>query len=121
MSLRRTPFRRVLYRPRLWLGGERELTMCVALVAAGLAMIGQNLVSIGVAAALWFGSIGLFRQMAKADPQMVRVYMRQVRQRGYYPPRSRPSLGGSGMGAAAQWAILCAAVLAFFSFIYWIA
>ena len=95
--------------------------MCVALVAAGLAVIGQNLVSIGVATALWFGSIGLFRQMAKADPQMVRVYIRQVRQRGYYPPRSRPSVGGSGMGAAAQWAILCAAVLAFFSLIYWIA
>jgi len=25
------------------------------------------------------------------------------------------------MGAAAQWAILCSAVLAFFSLIYWIA
>ena len=121
MSLRRTPFRRVLYRPRLWLGGERELTMSAALVAAGLAVIGQNLVSIGVAAALWFGSIGLFRQMAKADPQMVRVYMRQVRQRGYYPPRSRPYAGGSSMGAAAQWGILCAATLAFFSFVCWIA
>ena len=121
MSLRRTPFRRVLYRPRLWLGGERELTMSVALVAAGLAVIGQNLVSIGVATALWFGSIGLFRQMAKADPQMVRVYMRQVRQRGYYPPRSRPYAGGSSTGVATQWAILCVTALAFFSFIYWIA
>ena len=95
--------------------------MCVALVATGLALIGQNLVSVGVAAALWFGSIDLLRRMAKADPQMVRVYIRQVRQRGYYPPRSRPYVGGSGIGAAAQWAILCAAALAFFSLIYWIA
>ena len=95
--------------------------MSIALVAAGLALIGQNLVSIGVAVALWFGSIGLFRQMAKADPQMVRVYIRQVRQHGYYPPRSRPCIGSSGMSAAAQWVILCAAVLAFFSLVYWIA
>jgi len=121
VSLRRTPFRRVLYRPRLWLGGERELTMSIALVAAGLAVIGQNLVSITVAAVLWFGSIGLFRQMAKSDPQMVKVYIRQVRQRGYYPPRSRPYIGGSGIGAAAQWAILGGGTLAVLTLVYWIA
>ena len=43
-----------------------------------------------VAALLWFGSIGVFRQVAKADPQMSQVYLRQLRYRSYYPPRSRP-------------------------------
>lgn len=90
MSLRRTPFFRVLHRPRLFLGGEREPTLMMAIVAAGLAVSGQNLVTLGVAAILWFGCIGIFRQVAKADPQMSRVYLRQLRYRGYYPPRSRP-------------------------------
>ena len=90
MSLRRTPFFRVLHRPRLFLGGEREPTLMMAIVAAGLAVSGQNLVTLAVAAVLWFGFIGIFRQVAKADPQMSRVYMRQLKYRGYYPPRSRP-------------------------------
>ena len=62
----------------------------MAIVAAGLAVSGQNLVTLAVAAVLWFGCIGIFRQVAKADPQMSRVYMRQLKYRGYYPARSRP-------------------------------
>ena len=62
----------------------------MAIVAAGLAVSGQNLVTLAVAALLWFGCIGIFRQVAKADPQMSRVYLRQIKYRGYYPPRSRP-------------------------------
>ena len=50
MSLRRTPFRRVLHRPNLFLGGERELTLSTAVVAVALAVTGQNLVSLAVAA-----------------------------------------------------------------------
>jgi type IV secretory pathway TrbD component len=90
VSLRRSPFFRVLHRPRLFLGGEREPTLMMAIVAAGLAVSGQNLVAVIVSAVLWFGCIGLFRQMAKADPQMSRVYMRQIKYRSYYSPRSRP-------------------------------
>ena len=90
MSLRRTQFFRVLHRPRLFLGGEREPVMMLAIVAAGLAVSGQNLVTLVVAGLLWFGCIGIFRQIAKADPQMSQVYLRQLRYRGYYAPRSRP-------------------------------
>jgi type IV secretory pathway VirB3-like protein len=64
--------------------------MMMAIVAAGLAVSGQNLVTLIVAAILWLGCIGVFRQVAKADPQMSRVYMRQLKYRGYYAPRSRP-------------------------------
>jgi len=31
--------------------------------------------------------------MAKADPQMSRVYLRHIGYRAYYPPRSRPARG----------------------------
>jgi len=59
VSLRRTPFHRVLYRPALWLGGERELTGSTAVIAIGLAVLGQNLVAFTVAALLWFLAIYL--------------------------------------------------------------
>jgi type IV secretory pathway TrbD component len=90
VSLRRTPFHRVLHRPHLLLGGERELVMMTAFVAGALAFAALNVVSAVVAAVLWFGCLGALRRMAKADPQMSKVYVRQLRYRRYYPARSRP-------------------------------
>jgi type IV secretion system protein VirB3 len=90
VSLQRTPFHRVLHRPSLFLGGEREPALLTAIIAGALAVTGQNVPSVAGAAVLWFGCIALFRWMAKADPQMTRVYFRHIRYRDYYPPRSRP-------------------------------
>jgi type IV secretion system protein VirB3 len=50
----------------------------------------MNTVSFLVGGALWFSAIPLLRWMAKADPQMTKVYLRQIKYRGYYPARSRP-------------------------------
>ena len=89
----------------------------MAIVAAGLAVSGQNLVTLAVAAVLWFGCIGVFRQVAKADPQMSRVYIRQLKYRGYYPARSRPyrdaevSSRGFTIGLAAAAVVLMVWVL----------
>lgn len=90
MSLRRLPFHRVLHRPALFLGGERELALMTLIIAGGLAVSGMNLVSFGVGGILWFCSIPVLRWMAKSDPQMTKVYIRQLKYCGYYPARSRP-------------------------------
>jgi type IV secretory pathway TrbD component len=90
MSLRRLPFHRVLHRPALFLGGEREPALMTLIIAGGLAVSGMNFVSFAVGGVLWFCSIPLFRWMAKSDPQMTKVYIRQLKYRGYYPARSRP-------------------------------
>ena len=90
MSLRRLPFHRVLHRPNLFLGGEREPALLTLLIAGGLAVSGMNTVSFLVGAALWFSAIPVLRWMAKADPHMSKIYVRQIRYRGYYPARSRP-------------------------------
>jgi type IV secretion system protein TrbD len=50
----------------------------------------MNTVSFLVGGALWFSAIAVLRWMAKADPQMTKVYLRQIKYRGYYPARSRP-------------------------------
>ena len=91
MARRQTPLYRVLYRPSLMLGGEREPVLMTAIVAIGLGMSGLNLVSGVVAVVLWFGGIAAFRRMAKADPVMSRVYRRQVAFKRFYPARSRPA------------------------------
>ena len=90
MSLRRLPFHRVLHRPNLFLGGEREPALLTLLVAGGLAVSGMNTVSFLVGAALWFSAIPVLRWMAKADPHMSKIYVRHIRYHGYYPARSRP-------------------------------
>lgn len=91
MALRRTPFYRVLYRPPLVLGGEREPVLVTLVIAVGLVMSGLNVISIVVGAFVWFGGITMWRLMAKADPYMTGVYRRQLEYRAYYAPRSRPS------------------------------
>jgi type IV secretory pathway TrbD component len=91
MELRRTPFYRVLYRPPLVFGGEREPVLLTLATAIGLVVTGQNLVSIVVGAVVWFGGITAWRLMAKADPYMTSVYRRQLQYRAYYAPRSRPA------------------------------
>lgn len=90
MSLRRLSFHRVLHRPSLFLGGEREPALMTLIVAGGLAISGMNTVSFLVGGTLWFSAIPVLRWMAKADPQMTKVYLRHIKYHGYYPARSRP-------------------------------
>ena len=92
-ELRRTPLHRALHRANLFLGGERELVLIAAIVCGGVAVSALNFVAIAVGAGVWMLVIGILRLMAKADPQMSKVYLRCIRHRPYYPPRSRPTRG----------------------------
>jgi len=92
-ELRQTPLYRALHRPNLFLGGERELVLVTAIVCGGVAVSALNLVATAIDAGVWLVVIALLRLMAKADPQMSRVYLRQIGYRPYYPPRSRPERG----------------------------
>jgi type IV secretion system protein VirB3 len=92
-ELRQTPLYRALHRPNLFLGGERELVLVTAIVCGGVAVSALNLVATAIGVGVWLVVIALLRLMAKADPQMSRVYLRQIGYRPYYPPRSRPERG----------------------------
>jgi type IV secretory pathway TrbD component len=89
-QLRTTAMQRALNRPNLFLGGERELVLTSGLLCFGLAISSVNLPTTLVGLILWFIIIALLRMMAKADPMMSRVYLRQLRYRLHYAPRSRP-------------------------------
>ena len=89
MSLKRSPLHRVLHRPNLFLGGERELVMITALVCSGFAISSLSLWSSLLGITLWLVMLGLYRQMAKYDPMLTRVYLRHIRYQSYYPPHAR--------------------------------
>jgi len=88
--LRKTTFHRVLHRPNLILGGERELVLLTGLLAGALAVASQTLVATLVSLGLWVVCLAGLRWMAKTDAQLSRVYLRHLKYPDYVPPRSRP-------------------------------
>ena len=89
-SHRLTPFHRALHRPQQIMGGERELMLFSMLIAGGLVVSALNLVATVIGLVLWLICVYGLRKMAKADPEMSKVYLRQLKYRNYYGPFSRP-------------------------------
>lgn len=87
---RLTPFHRALHRPQQIMGGERELMLFSMLIAGGLVVSALNLLATAIGAVLWLVCVYGLRKMAKADPEMSKVYLRQLKYRNYYGPFSRP-------------------------------
>ena len=96
MEARHTPIHQSLHRQNLVMGAERELAMGSALIALLVGVGGMTLVSGLAALVFWLTAIFVLRRMARADPQMSRVWLRHVKQQDFYPSRAsrwRP-LGG---------------------------
>jgi type IV secretory pathway TrbD component len=85
---RRTRVRQSLLRPLLILGGERELVLGSGMIAAMLIFSLGDLVLAGVGIAFWVVSLIVFQRMAKNDPQLLRVYVRHLNKKIYYPAQS---------------------------------
>jgi type IV secretory pathway TrbD component len=90
VALRRIPMRRAGNRDNLFMGGDRELVMFSGLLAFALIFSAQEVTATVLGLVLWFGSLFLFRLMAKSDPKMRFVYIRHRRYEPYYPARSTP-------------------------------
>lgn len=88
MTLRTTHLPRALSRPSLVLGGERELILTSGIVTVGLGVIGMNPVSLAYAVIAFPLAVWGLRRLAKVDPMMSKVYLRQLKYQGYYPARS---------------------------------
>ena len=66
------------------------MVMFSGLLSATLVLATQDFIAILAGIALWFLSIKALRMMAKADPYMRPIYLRQRQYRNYYPARSTP-------------------------------
>jgi len=84
-SPRTLPIHPSFLQPLLIMGAERELVIVTAVLAAMLIFSVANLYLALLGLALWIACIAVFQRVAKADPQMSRVYVRHARYRRYYP------------------------------------
>ena len=90
MALRAIPIRRAGNRHNLFMGGDRELVMFSGLMAFALIFSAQELRATAIGLLLWFGALFACRLMAKSDPKLRFVYLRQIKYKPYYPARSTP-------------------------------
>lgn len=90
MSLRTIPIRRCGNRASLFMGGDRELLMFSGLLSAILLFAAQDWLAAIAGIAMWFLSLKGLRLMAKSDPCMRAIYLRQRSYQAYYPARSTP-------------------------------
>lgn len=88
MEVRTVQIHQSLHRHNLVMGGERELVMFSALIALLVGVGGMKFISFVTAGIFWLCAIFVLRSMAKADPQMYRVWMRHIKQIKYYSARS---------------------------------
>lgn len=88
MALRSIPIRQSGNRHNLFMGGDRELVMFSGLLAAILVFAAQDWLALIIGILLWFAALKVLRLMAKADPQLRYVYLRQRRYQSYYSARS---------------------------------
>ena len=98
-TLRRTAIHRALHRPNLFAGGEREPVLVTAILCGGVAVSALNLVATAIGIVVWLIAIAFLRMMAKSDPFMSKVYLRQLR----YPALSPGALAPLPQGVAPCW------------------
>ncbi|WP_435896246.1 conjugal transfer protein TrbD (plasmid) [Bartonella heixiaziensis] len=87
---RYTQLFRSLHRPQQIMGGERELMLFSMLLTGILIVSAMNIVAATIGLCIWVVCLYVLRRMAKFDPILSRIYIRQLRYRGYYAPFSRP-------------------------------
>ncbi|MDH3602300.1 MAG: conjugal transfer protein TrbD, partial [Candidatus Tectomicrobia bacterium] len=81
---------RALHRHSLILGAERELVLTTGLFAFTLIFAALSWFAALAGLSLWLIGLALLRQMAKADAQLSKVYLRHIKYQAYYPAHSTP-------------------------------
>jgi type IV secretion system protein VirB3 len=73
------------------MGGDRELILVSAILAAVLVFAVMKWWSILAGLVLWLVAVGVLARMAKIDPLLRHVYIRHIRYRAFYPAKSQMS------------------------------
>ncbi|NGN43540.1 conjugal transfer protein TrbD [Mesorhizobium sp. CGMCC 1.15528] len=89
-KLHRSRIHRALSRPNLLMGADRELVLLSGLAAAILIFVVLTWYAALLGVAVWVAAVAVLRMMAKADPQLRRVYARHISYRPYYRATSTP-------------------------------
>jgi len=89
-KLLQIPFHNSLNKPKLVMGGDRELMMMTALISLTMIFVALSWQSLILGVVIWFIFSTLIRWMAKADPQMRKIYIRQLKYQKFYLFKSTP-------------------------------
>jgi len=89
-SLLSVPFHSALNKPNLVLGGERDLMLFTGLISSAMIFVALSLQSAIIGIVVWFVFSSLIRKMAKADPLMSKIYIKQLNYQHYYMAHSTP-------------------------------
>lgn len=88
-------------RPQLLLGGDREMVLLAALMAAMLIFALVTLWGVVAGLLLWVAAVAVLSRMGKADPMLRQVYIRHVQYKAFYPAKS--GLGAASPGTPRAW------------------
>jgi len=98
---REVTFHQSANRPNLLLGGDRELVLMTALLAAVLIFTLAKLWAAIAGVVFWLIALGVLRRLAKADPIMRQVYIRHIKYKPFYLAKS--GLHRAMSGSPAKW------------------
>ncbi|EIQ3378829.1 VirB3 family type IV secretion system protein [Campylobacter coli] len=79
-----------LNKPNLIFGADRELILMLGIVSFALIFTGATLITSVIGIALFFVCGLLLRLMAKSDPLMRQIFIRQNKYKKFYYPQSTP-------------------------------
>ncbi|MDY0215036.1 MAG: conjugal transfer protein TrbD, partial [Bacilli bacterium] len=74
----------------LFMGGERELMLMLGLLCSLLIFIALTLPTIIMGLCIWMVFAALLRMMAKSDPLMSKIYLKQLKYKSFYGAHSTP-------------------------------
>ena len=90
-----------VHRPRLILGGDRELVIFVGLISAILVFALLTWWSIPLGVILWLAGAACLGRIGKEDPLMRGVFLRHMKYQAFYPAKS--GLHSSGVRLPRAW------------------
>ncbi|WP_139454140.1 conjugal transfer protein TrbD [Campylobacter armoricus] len=79
-----------LNKPNLIFGADRELMLITGLISFALIFTGATLITSVIGITLFFICSLLLRLMAKSDPLMRQIFIRQNKYKKFYYPQSTP-------------------------------
>ena len=79
-----------LNKPNLIFGADRELMLITGLISFALIFTGATLITSVIGIALFFVCGLLLRLMAKSDPLLRQIFLRQIKYKKFYYSQSTP-------------------------------
>jgi type IV secretory pathway TrbD component len=70
------------------LGGDRELVLVSAILAAIMVFAIMTWWSVLIGVFFWLAAVMVLSRMGKADPLLRHIYVRHIRYRSFYPAKS---------------------------------